>query len=193
MGLISGALLMIPAGGLAQGQTDPAGAEASPGQVPGAPSNVTRGRAVAIVLAADPRFAGLADYETLRRRTQGEFRPYVLDTSYDRVLPDVAADMVQFGFTARTPASWLISVTLVSDCVEPSPAGPSPAADPCAWRHTWTYRVTPDASLMLLFDEGDPAADAPAPTASLLKIGSQDLFSPLAHRTLTFQPVAVEG
>ena len=41
------------------------------------------------------------------------------------------------------------------DCVEPT-SGPVPALDPCAWRHSWYYRVQPDGTVSLLFDEGDP-------------------------------------
>ena len=28
--------------------------------------------------------------------------------------------------------------------------------DPCEWRHSWYYRVQPDGTVTLLFDEGDP-------------------------------------
>lgn len=160
MTLMGAALLVLAVGGVARGQPAPA----SPGQAPPAASDGSRERAVATVLAADPRFAALPDYETLRRRSQAEFVPYILYSSYYRVLPGVATDLALFGSTPRTPSSWLVTVMLVTDCSEPSPGGDPPAADPCAWRHAWTFRVLPDGGLSLLFDEGDP--DISVPVAS---------------------------
>ncbi len=133
------------------------GVDPSPSTSPGgnAATASTPTGAVALVLATDPRFAGLSDYEVLRRRTAAEFRPYIFLDSYYRELPTRTAELSQWGSAERQPGSRLIEVTLVRDCVEPT-SGPVPALDPCAWRHSWYYRVQPDGTVSLLFDEGDP-------------------------------------
>ena len=114
-----------------------------------------RAHAVSLVLATDPRFAGLPDYELLLRKAMSEFDMYLTVGSHYRVLP-TDAELVQQGwYVYRTPSSWLIEVTLADDCLEPT-SDPAPWADPCGWRHSWYYRVQPDDTVALLCDEGDP-------------------------------------
>jgi hypothetical protein len=114
-----------------------------------------RGHAVSLVLASDPRFAGLPDYELLDRKARSELRPSLLVGSHYRVL-STDAELSQAGlFVYRTPTSWLIEVTLARGCVEPTTHS-YPRPDPCGWRHSWYYRVLPDDSVTPLFDEGDP-------------------------------------
>ena len=65
--------------------------------------------------------------------------------------------MFDFGY----PAHFLVEVTLVDGCAPPpSGEGPSsdtvPLPDPCKWRHSWFYRVTPDGTVTLMFEEGHP-------------------------------------
>ena len=112
-----------------------------------------RAHAVALVLATDPRFAGLPDNELQRRRSASEFSLLPVLGSHYRVLSTDADLSHQGGFVYRTPASWLIEVTLTRDCVEPTTA---PAPDPCGWRHSWYYRVLPDGTVTPLYGEGDP-------------------------------------
>ena len=76
--------------------------------------------------------------------------------------------MEWYWVSPKTPSSRIVEVTLVRDCVRYSfPEGvqgwdgKEPVADdPCAWRHSWYYRVQPDGRVTLLFDEGD--RDKPA-------------------------------
>ena len=61
--------------------------------------------------------------------------------------------MFDFGYSAN----WLVEVTLVDGCAPfETGAGPSsdtaPLPDPCAWRHSWFYRVEPDDTVTLLFE-----------------------------------------
>ena len=112
-----------------------------------------RAHAVALILATDPRFAGLPDNELLLRKARSEIKGYLSVGSHYRVL-STDAELAQYGFLVyRTPSSWLIEVTLATDCVEPTS---DPAPDPCAWRHSWYYRVQSDDTVALLYDEGDP-------------------------------------
>jgi hypothetical protein len=135
-------------------------AQPSPDPWPSEQPPVTRAEAVALVLASDERFTGVEDFEHLRRLAAREmsFLP-LLGSSYYRVLQTLTteapyADMLVW----RYPGNWLIEVTLVDDCREPlAETGPWP--DPCAWRHSWFYRVQPDGSVSLLLDEGDQATE----------------------------------
>jgi hypothetical protein len=135
-------------------------ATAQPSPVPwrSGQARVTRAEAVALVLATDERFAGVEDFEHLRRLAAREmsFLP-LLGSSYYRVLPTLTTeepyeDMIIW----RHPGNWLIEVTLAEDCTEPHDET-RPLPDPCAWRHSWFYQVQPDGTVSLLFDEGDPA------------------------------------
>lgn len=133
------------------------GAEPSPSRPPASlVPGLTRQGAVDLVLASDPRFGGLPDWELLRGRTASEFQPHTLLESHYRVLPTTGEDLAIWDVAERSPRSWLISVTLVRDCAEPSPDSGPMTADPCRWRHAWHYRVQPDGEVSLLFDEGDP-------------------------------------
>ena len=125
--------------------------------------NARREEVVALVLAQDPRFAGLPDFERQRHKqaSQFSFDP-IIGSGYYRVLRTVttqwsdAVGMDLFAF--REPRNWLVEVVLVRDCV-PMVTGEvvvSPLPDPCAWRHAWYYRVQSDDSVTLLFEEGDP-------------------------------------
>ena len=127
---------------------------------------LTRAEAVELVLASDARYAGLPDFEGLRRRAAREFsyQP-VLGSSYYRVLSSVATDYSPEIIALRYPASWLIEVTLVSDCTD-FVEDEVPAPDPCPWRHSWFYRVQPDGVVTNLFDEGDPPAAGSVQVAS---------------------------
>ena len=142
---------------------EPPLASASPGPGASAQRPATRADAVALVLATDPRFADLHDWEALRLRSASEFKPHILIESYYRVLPTTGTDLASWEIVERVSGSWLIAVTLVKDCVEPLSDSAPMAADPCGWRHSWTYRVQPDGVVALLFDEGDPDEDAESP------------------------------
>jgi len=117
--------------------------------------------AVALVLAQDPRFAEVPDFERQANLASSNFdNSLLLGSDYYRVMPTLASAfswMYDFGY----PASSLIEVTLVDGCAEvPAGGGPSsvtaPWPDPCEWRHSWFYRVEPDDTVTLLFEEGDP-------------------------------------
>ena len=117
--------------------------------------------AVALVIAQDPRFADVPDFERQANLASSNFdNSLLLGSDYYRVLPTLASafsGMYDFGYTASS----LIEVTLVDGCVElPAGEGPSsdtvPWPDPCEWRHSWFYRVEPDDTVTLLFEEGDP-------------------------------------
>jgi hypothetical protein len=112
--------------------------------------------AVALVLAADPRFAGVADWSALTRKWQATFIPYHLLESNYHVLSATGMDLAIANIPPRAPSSLIVAVTLVRDCVDPSDLSSPVVADPCGWRHTWTYRVEPGGVVTLLFDEGDP-------------------------------------
>jgi hypothetical protein len=117
---------------------------------------VTREEAVALVLATDPRFTDLPDYEVQRRKMASQFSLMpVLGSDHYHVLPTLTAqasgpDWDYYGY----PSNWLIEVALIRRCVEPAEDS-GPWADPCEWRHNWFYRVTPDGDVALLFEEGD--------------------------------------
>lgn len=116
-----------------------------------------REEVVALVLAQDERFAGLPDYERQAVLASANFDTVgmLLSEDYYRVLPSQSSYFspwwVDFGY----PSSWLVEVNLVDGCVEPSSDDP-PIPDPCEWRHSWLYRVQPDGSVALLYEEGDP-------------------------------------
>jgi hypothetical protein len=115
-----------------------------------------RAHAVALVLATDPRFADLPDYEVLLRKAQSEFDLSLTVGSHYRVLP-TDAELSQNGFLVyRAPSGWLIEVTLARDCAQPTRGATGPVPDPCGWRHSWYHRVQPDGTVTLLYDEGDP-------------------------------------
>ena len=112
--------------------------------------------AAALVLAMDPRFAGIADWETLQLKESATFIPYpILESNY-HVLWTTAMDFAMPNVPPRALSSLLIAVTLVGNCVDPSVLTVPVIVDPCGWRHTWSYRVEPDGLVTLLFDEGDP-------------------------------------
>ena len=121
-----------------------------------------RDAVVALVLAQDPRFADVPDWEHQERLSMStfEFSP-LLGSDYYRVLPTVASSYTPWMFDFGYPANWLIEVTLVEACT-PLPTGEGPSSDtapwrdPCEWRHSWFYRVEPDDTVTLLFEEGDP-------------------------------------
>jgi len=122
-------------------------------------SGLTQDDAVALVLATDPRYTDLPDYERLRTEAAAKFDYGVIfGSDYVRVLGTLPARFSEEGmFMFHNPVSWLIEATLVRDCTERSgDTGPWP--DPCEWRHSWFYRVQPDGTVSLMFDEGDTAA-----------------------------------
>jgi len=125
-------------------------------------TGLTREEAVALVLATDPRYADLPDFRRLEIERSANFdMGIILGSDYYRVLPTLPTEFSGLGFIDfRYPGNWLIEVTLVRDCAAlydgdgPSSETP-PLPDPCAWRHSWFYRVQPDGAVSLLFDEGD--------------------------------------
>lgn len=132
------------------------GAAASPDEP--ASAGLPREEAVALVLATDPRFAGLPDWEDLRLRASAEFRTFeaTFMTDHFRVLGPTVSEFQMLGWvTLRQPASWLIETTLVERCSEPE-LDTVPTPDPCDWRHIWVHRVAADGRVTLLFEEGDP-------------------------------------
>lgn len=114
---------------------------------------------LALVLDQDPRFADALDYEVQRKMAAANFDMLgeVLGVSYYRVLPTQAvwySPMMDFG----DGGSALVEIILVEGCEVPEADSVlvAPYADPCAWRHAWLYRVAPDDTVTLLFEEGDP-------------------------------------
>ena len=122
-------------------------------------AGITREAAVALVLATDPRFADLPDFEDVRAAGAAEFRTAeaVLMSDWYRVLGPTATELADLGMVSlRHPGSWLIETSLVEACADPEGDIEFPMADPCAWRHSWYHLVSPDGSVTLLGDEGDP-------------------------------------
>ena len=124
-------------------------------------AGLTRDEAVALVLAQDARFTELPDFE--RRRiemaSQFSFNPIIASGFY-RVLPTVTTQWSYAGpgtdaFVFRQPRNWLVEVVLVRDCLELVGGKTGQLDDPCASRHAWYYRVHPDGTVTLLFEEGD--------------------------------------
>ena len=121
-----------------------------------------QGEVVALVRDQDPRFGTVPDYErqeTIARQYFDYDR--LLGSSYYRVLPTLASTFSPTYYELDYAANWLIEVTLVGGCaVSSSDVGPAsdavPRPDPCEWRHSWFYRVAPDDTVKLLFEEGDP-------------------------------------
>lgn len=132
---------------------------------------LTRDEAVSLVLAIDPRYTGLPDFARLDIERRSNFdMGILLGSDYYRVLPTLPSEFAGLGFIDfRYPGNWLIEVMLVRECATlhdgdgPS-SGTPPLPDPCEWRHSWLYRVQPDGTVSLLFDEGDatpmPEGDA---------------------------------
>jgi hypothetical protein len=122
-------------------------------------AGITREAAVALVLATDPRFADLPDFEEVRAAGVAEFRTAeaVLVSDWYRVLGPTATELVDMGTVwLRHHGSWLIETSLVEACADPEGDIEFPMPDPCAWRHSWYHLVSPDGSVTLLGDEGDP-------------------------------------
>ena len=122
-------------------------------------AGITREAAVAFVLGSDPRFADLPDFEDVRAAGVAEFRTAeaVLMSDWYRVLGPTASELADLGAVSlRHPSSWLIETSLVEACTEPPAEADYPMPDPCAWRHSWYHLVSPDGSVTLLGDEGDP-------------------------------------
>ena len=121
-----------------------------------------REEAVALVLAQDPRFADTLDFERQAALANSNFDPsLLLGSNYYRVLPTLASSFTPWMYDFGYPANRLIEVTLVAGCT-PLPTGEAPSSDnapwpdPCEWRHSWLYRVEPDDTVTLLFEEGHP-------------------------------------
>ena len=137
-------------------------AQPSPEAGPTEQMGLTRDEAVALVLATDPRFADLPDFRRLEIERSANFdMGIILGSDYYRVLPTLPTEFSGLGFIDfHYPGNWLIEVTLVEDCStlydgdSPSSETP-PLPDPCEWRHSWFYRIQPDGTVSLLFDEGD--------------------------------------
>ena len=116
----------------------------------------------ALVLAQDPRFADVPDFERQRLLASSEFDfSILLGSDYYRVLPGGASSLSPWMFDLGYVANRLVEVTLVDGCKDiASEQGPSsenaPWPDPCEWRHSWFYRVAPDDTVTLLFEEGHP-------------------------------------
>ena len=85
----------------------------------------------------------------------------LLTSAYYRVLPTLASSFTPWMYDFGYPANWLVEVTLVEGCA-PLPIGKvrsndtAPWPDPCEWRHSWLYRVVPDDTVTVLFEEGQP-------------------------------------
>jgi hypothetical protein len=154
------ALLLLSAapGGLVTA-TDPSATTPAAASTTSSPADTTAGAAiteadaVALVLATDPRFAALPDFDSVRRQAARAFKPLTLTTSYVRPLGGRRVLLEEMELQPKTPAGYLIEVMLVLDCVEPTLA---PGLDPCGWWHSWYYRVAPDGTLELLYEEGLP-------------------------------------
>ena len=144
----------------------PAGAQSAvpTGDVGAERAGITREEAVSLVLASDPRFAGLPDWEDLEKESAAAFSfAPLLMSGYHRVLGPTTSDLAEHGVVAfRQPTGWLIETSLVEGCTEPSAAADLPMPDPCGWRHTWYHFVGSDGSVTLLAEGGDPDP-APGP------------------------------
>lgn len=116
----------------------------------------------ALVLAQDPRFADTPDIERLETLARSNFDfSILLGSDYYRVIAGPASSFSPWAFDLGYEANWLVEVTLVDGCTDiASEQGPSsetaPLPDPCEWRHSWFYRVAPDDTVTLLFEEGHP-------------------------------------
>lgn len=121
-----------------------------------------RGEAVELVLAQDPRFADVPDFERQEQLARSNFdHTLLLASDYYRVLPTLGSGFQPWIHDLGYAASWLIEVTLTDSCAASATGeGPSsdtvPYPDACEWRHSWFYRVGPDDSVTLLFEEGHP-------------------------------------
>lgn len=149
--------LLIAAAGTAAAASDDEGND----------PNARRDEVVALVLAQDIRFADLPDYERQRIKQQSQFSfDPLVGSGFYRTLPSLASSVTPWMFDFGYPANWLVEVTLVEGCT-PLPTGEGPSSDtapwpdPCEWRHSWFYRVEPDDTVTLLFEEGD---SEPMPT-----------------------------
>ena len=123
-------------------------------------SDPADGRAVAAVRGTDPRFAALEDYANISQRAASTFdiTPIVAG-SWIHVLPTYDQFIGQYGTVMDPDGSGLgrvVEVMLVADCL--THITTVEAVDPCAWRHTWLYRVLPDGSVTQLLDAGSPDA-----------------------------------
>lgn len=121
--------------------------------------------ALALVRAQDSRFADLPtiDEVQITMAANFDFAP-ALAGSWIEVSETFATTM-DLGLAG--PA-WLdpgtgriVEVMLVAGCPDTlKGAIPPTAPDPCAWRHTWLYHVTPDGTVTVIADAG--SRDTPA-------------------------------
>jgi hypothetical protein len=130
----------------------------------------TREEAVALVLAQDARFTGLPDYERQRVKQASFDFDAVIGSGYYRVLPTATtlwppATVDMDAFVFREPRNWLVEASLVQGCTEMVGGQVGPLPDPCNWRHAWYYRVYPDGTVTLLFEEGDALPEPIEPSA----------------------------
>lgn len=106
------------------------------------------------VRALDPRFATIEDYEMAARHASAafDFAP-VMAGSWIRVLPTFGQEFEALG-GVDVPA-WiagdvrLVEVMLVDGCPDEIRYS-LPTQDPCASRHHWFYRWTPESGPTLI-------------------------------------------
>jgi hypothetical protein len=96
-------------------------------------------RAVDLVLASDPSFAGLQSRQHARTEIRDSRSSWY----------DVRETLT---------GSYLVEITLAEGDYDVTLPG---RTWPCAWRHRYPYRVTPDWRVALRYDEGDPPRTTP--------------------------------
>lgn len=152
------AIAMSSTTGVAAVDADHQGTSATPAR--------TRSAALAAVRAVDARFATLPDFRDAQKRTAAEFDfAPTLAGSWIKVLPtfgesnDPVVSPEVPGW--MDPGDRVVEVMLVADC--PPSLTAWPPNDPCGWRHTWLYGVSPTGDVILLTEAG--SAEAPQATA----------------------------
>jgi hypothetical protein len=144
--------LVLMALGLCAAPTPVMGASPEPSGGP--PS--TDALAVDAIRSSDARFADLQDYADVSRQMARDFdiMPLVAG-SWIHVLPtfdQYTGASGLFNDPAWTGLGRVVEIMLVADC--PTHITAVAATDPCGWRHTWLYRVTPAGEVMALGDAG---------------------------------------
>jgi hypothetical protein len=120
--------------------------------------------ALEVVRERDPDWSSLPDHADLEREAAASFdlAPLVAG-DWIRATPSpltLTGDLWRRSGATDPAGAWLVDVMQVGAC-DPVDDGPAVFADPCAWRHAWTFRVSADGTVGLLFDEGSPLADRP--------------------------------
>ncbi len=133
---------------------------ASPGPSLGAPAgdHDASAAAVAAVRAMDPRFADLPTRFEQQVLMSQEFDwAHLLAASWIGVLPTIATTFdvgPDVDAWVDTGMGRFVEVQLVAGC--PGTLREYPVEDPCEWRHSFVYLVSPAGVPTLVVEAGDP-------------------------------------